>query len=75
VIETNPDAIVAGINESRKSWLDEWRRWPNIKAVKNNHLYAIDADLIVRHTPRILQGVELMCQHLDKVRDQQPVDR
>ena len=68
VIQADPDAIVAGMNESRKDWLAEWQRWGNMKAVKNHHLYAIDADLIVRHTPRILQGVELMCQHLEKVR-------
>lgn len=68
VIAENPDVIVAGMNDSRLDWLSIWKQWTSINAVKNNHLYAIDADLIVRHTPRILLGVERMCMHLEKAR-------
>lgn len=68
VIAENPDVIVAGMNDSRLDWLSNWKQWTSINAVKNNHLYAIDADLIVRHTPRILLGIERMCMHLDKAR-------
>ena len=68
VIEQDPDAIIAGTGEGRSHWLGEWKKWQAMKAVKNQHLYAINADVIVRHTPRILQGAEMLCQHLDKVR-------
>lgn len=70
VIQRNPDVIVAGMNKGRTHWLDEWKKWRGIKAVKDGHLYPIDADLIVRHTPRILLGTEKMCEILDQVRDQ-----
>lgn len=68
VIAENPDVIVAGMNDTRLDWLSIWKQWTSINAVKNNHLYPIDADLIVRHTPRILLGVEAMCVHLEKAR-------
>ena len=68
VIAENPDVIVAGMNDTRLDWLSIWKQWTAIKAVKNNHLYPIDADLIVRHTPRILMGIEKMCVHLEKAR-------
>ncbi|MFW2373806.1 MAG: cobalamin-binding protein [Gammaproteobacteria bacterium] len=68
VIAENPDVIIAGMNDTRLDWLSNWKQWTSIKAVKNNHLYSIDADLIVRHTPRILLGIEEMCIHLEKAR-------
>ena len=68
VIRENPDLIVAGMNNTRLDWLDNWKQWTAINAVKNNHLYAIDADLIVRHSPRMLLGVGQMCTHIEKVR-------
>jgi len=69
VIRENPDVIVAGMNDDRLDWLDMWKQWTAINAVKNSHLYAIDADLIVRHSPRILLGIESMCSHIEKARN------
>lgn len=68
VIEKDPQAIVIGMSETRNEWLTEWQRWATLSAVKHQQLYPIEADLIVRQTPRILQGAQLMCQHLDKAR-------
>jgi len=68
VIQRNPEVIVAGMNKARAHWLEEWKKWPGLDAVKYHHLYAIDADLIVRHTPRILLGTQKMCDILDRVR-------
>lgn len=68
LIERNPDVIVAGIGDGRSEWLPAWNKWPMIKAVKNENVYGIDADLIVRHTPRILQGAEMMCEYLQQAR-------
>jgi len=69
VIRRNPDVIIAGIGEGRTDWLSEWLRWPNIKAVREHQVYGINADLIVRHTPRILQGAEMMCGYLQQARN------
>ena len=69
VISRNPEVIVAGAGETREDWLQNWQNWPSIKAVNDNQLYGIDADLIVRHTTRILQGANLMCEALQKARE------
>jgi len=68
VIERNPDVIIAGMAEGRESWLGEWDRWTVINAVKNHHVYAIDADQLVRQTPRVLKGARKMCEFFERVR-------
>jgi len=35
-----------------------------MKAVKNKQLYAVNPDFVVRHTPRILDGIEQVCGFL-----------
>lgn len=70
VFARNPDAIIAsGMGDSRPEWLDEWLQWPLLSAVSKQQLYFIPPDIIQRHTERILQGTELMCRHLQTVRD------
>lgn len=72
VIAQNPDVIVAsGMGQGRPDWLDDWSKWPNLKAVKNQHVYFIPPDIIQRHTVRILDGAEMMCNQLDQVRGKQ----
>lgn len=73
VIAKNPDVIIYGAHETREDWSLAWRKWKYIKAVANNHLFGIHADLIVRHTPRVLQGATQMCEYLDRVRASQAV--
>ncbi|VAW60358.1 Vitamin B12 ABC transporter, substrate-binding protein BtuF [hydrothermal vent metagenome] len=68
VIEKNPDVIIAGMTRDRTEWLKEWGKWKILKAVMNKHVYPIEADLVVRQTPRILQGTRKMCEYLDRVR-------
>jgi len=68
VITRNPDVIVVGAGKNRNGWLKNWEKWSSINAVSNKQLYGINADLIVRHTPRILQGARQMCEAIQKAR-------
>ena len=69
VLQRNPDAIISsGTGSGRPPWLDDWRRYPTLAAVRNGALFYIDPDHIVRPTMRLLFGVETMCAHLDSVR-------
>ncbi len=74
VLAADPQAIiVSSAGEKRAPWLDEWRRWPQLQAVKKRgRLLAIRPELITRPTPRILEGARLMCGHLDQVRSSIP---
>jgi iron complex transport system substrate-binding protein len=69
VIAANPEVIVAsGMGESRPEWLDDWRRWTTLTAVARDNLYFVPPDLLQRHTPRILDGAEKLCTHLETAR-------
>lgn len=69
VIVADPQAIVAsGMDEARPEWLDDWRKWPQLQAVKRNHVYFIPPDFLQRHTFRLLQGAQQLCKQLAEVR-------
>ena len=73
VVAANPEVIIAsGMDQSRPEWLDDWRRWTSILAVERNNLFFIDPDLIQRHTPRLLDGAERLCEHLETARSRRP---
>lgn len=69
VIAADPEAIIAsGMGESRPEWLDDWRRWTGVLAVKRDNLFFVQPDLIQRHTPRLVEGAERLCAHLETAR-------
>ncbi|HED18041.1 MAG TPA: cobalamin-binding protein [Gammaproteobacteria bacterium] len=69
VLAANPEVIIAsGMAAQQPQWLDQWRKWPQIAAVKNRQLYIIPPDLIQRQTPRVLEGAEQMCKQLEQAR-------
>jgi iron complex transport system substrate-binding protein len=68
VLRANPEAIVAsGSNDAQPQWLEMWRL-RGLAAADRGQLYAIPADLIQRHTPRILDGAERLCGFLEAAR-------
>lgn len=73
VLAANPEAIVAsGMDEARPEWLDDWRSWKALTAVARGNLFFVPPDLIQRHTPRLLDGAERLCQHLESARARRP---
>jgi iron complex transport system substrate-binding protein len=69
VVAANPQIIISG-GKNKSDLLDSgfWRKWSGISAVKNKHLYAIPSDLLQRHSDRILEGTQLMCEYIDLAR-------
>ncbi|MGE5467969.1 MAG: cobalamin-binding protein [Ignavibacteria bacterium] len=69
VLAANPEVIVAsGMGEARPEWVDDWRRWPQLAAAARGNLYFIPPELIQRHTPRVLDGAQRMCEDLEEAR-------
>jgi iron complex transport system substrate-binding protein len=69
VLASNPEAIVAsGMGEERPEWLDDWRRWTQVTAVARGNLFFVPPSIIQRHTPRLLDGTERLCEHLETAR-------
>ena len=75
VIAANPEVIVAsGMGDERPEWLNDWRRWKTLTAVKRDNLYFIPPQEIQRHTPRLLDGAEKLCLALDAAREKRPAN-
>lgn len=69
VLAADPEAIIAtGMGDARPDWLGDWDKWPRLSAVKRGNLFHINPDIMQRHTPRILDGTEQLCAHLDAAR-------
>ncbi|MBO1520360.1 cobalamin-binding protein [Oceanisphaera sp. DM8] len=64
VLAHNPQVIMAKSTEE----LAHWQQWPALRAVENQHLLTIDAQLMHRFTPRTPQGIRQLCSQLDKAR-------
>lgn len=76
VLAADPQVIVAsGMGESRPEWLDNWRRYAGLSAVKTDSLYHIHPDLLHRPTPRLLLGTEQLCRDLQQTRDRGTVNK
>ncbi|MCU8058449.1 cobalamin-binding protein [Shewanella sp. SM34] len=67
VLLTLPEVILQSEEEGNVKGVD-WRQWPEIPAVKKQHIYQLNADLLHRATPRALLGVQALCDALDKAR-------
>ena len=69
LVAADPEVIIAGGSEQdQPDWLSRWQKWAGISAVQNQHIYLIPADLMQRHSIRILDGAEMMCDYLDRAR-------
>ena len=63
IILANPDVIITTYPGIDKYTIKNRKGWEHINAVKNNEIYTIEdvnPDLIVRATPRNIEGVKLL---------------
>jgi len=73
VLAADPEAIVAsGMGHDTPIGLDDWQQWKRMKAVARGNLFPISADLMQRPTPRLLDGAEQLCRHLETARGRRP---
>lgn len=65
IINMNPDIIlVTRQGKLGEAWLSQWRRWGFLTSVSQHQLYRVNPDIVVRHTPRILDGIAQVCSFL-----------
>lgn len=62
-----PQVILQSQDKGNIQGID-WSQWQEIPAVKNKHIYPLNADLLHRAAPRALLGVNALCEALDKAR-------
>lgn len=66
VLAADPEAILAGA--STNGWRTPWLAFPSMAAVRAGNLFEVPADLLARHTPRVLDGAELVCTDFEAAR-------
>ncbi|WP_299792978.1 cobalamin-binding protein [uncultured Shewanella sp.] len=67
VVLKMPDVILQSQDKGNILGVD-WSRWQEVPAVRNKHIYPLNADLLHRAAPRAILGVESLCDALDKAR-------
>lgn len=67
VLNADPEAIIASSGGAEDAF-DTWRRFKTMQAVARGNLLTIDGGVLNRSGPRVLDGVEILCKELDKVR-------
>lgn len=68
VLAADPEVVVFAQQDNGVAIRELWARWPQATAQKNGNLYAVDADMLARQSPRLLDGIEQLCKVFDLVR-------
>ena len=71
VLLNEPQAIIIpanhGHDNGKLSGLN-WKEWPEIPAVKNNHIYRINGDILHRFSLRVIEATQILCTTFDTIR-------
>jgi iron complex transport system substrate-binding protein len=69
VMLQDPDAILfsdeLGTADGMRDW---WSQRVSLRAVRTKRVYVVPATLVLRQSPRVLQGVQYVCEALDAAR-------
>ena len=69
VIYAQPEVILGGSSATTPAeYVALWDRHRRFSKLRNIQVLYVDADRIQRQTPRVLEGAQVVCEHLDRVR-------
>ena len=68
MLAARPEVVLFGGEENAQSIRDYWARLGGAPAQRLDNLYPVDASLLARATPRLLDGVEQVCAALEQGR-------
>lgn len=70
ILEADPDIIIVPVDQYSQGAFDGFMKGSNqswmqgVKAMKNGKVYAINADIISRQSPRVVDGVQAMAKDI-----------
>ena len=67
VLARDPQAILS-TDDTATDPRAEWRRWPQLTAVRRGTIYVLPSDTVARASPRLVEGVQAVCAALDDAR-------
>ena len=69
VVRADPDIIIGSRVHGRAS--DDmafWKKWRSMRAIAGDGIVFVDADVMHRHTARMIMGIGTVCESIDQVR-------
>jgi iron complex transport system substrate-binding protein len=72
VLQENPEAIIGGEQHDGQSGINIWKPYKGMLAVQRGNLFMLDSELLVRATPRIADGIAMLCEKLEAARRRRP---
>jgi iron complex transport system substrate-binding protein len=72
VLQENPEAILGGERHDGQSGINIWKPYKGLLAVQRDNLFMLDSELLVRATPRIADGITVLCDKLETARKRRP---
>jgi ABC-type Fe3+-hydroxamate transport system substrate-binding protein len=75
MLAAQPEAVIFGGEENAQAIRDYWKRLAGAPAARYDNLYPVDAGLLGRASPRLLDGVEQVCAALDTARQRRDAAR
>jgi iron complex transport system substrate-binding protein len=72
VLQENPEAIIGGEQHDGQSGINIWKPYKGMLAVQRGNLFMLDSELLVRATPRIADGIAVLCEKLETARRRRP---
>ena len=69
VIALQPEVVLGGSSATAPDeFAAQWRSYQGFVKLRNVNAMFVDPDHIQRQTPRILEGAQTVCEHLEKIR-------
>ena len=70
IIQRDPQVILLGGESAfQESWHQDWLRYTELKAIKNQQIYKLDNDKYQRPTARLIEVLPELCKTIDKARN------
>jgi iron complex transport system substrate-binding protein len=67
-VQANPEVVLTGSSRDEPARLQAWRRFPQVDAVRNQHLVVLDGPALARMSPRFVAAAAQLCAAIDTAR-------
>jgi iron complex transport system substrate-binding protein len=64
----NPEVVLTGSSRDEPARLQAWLRFPQVAAVRNQHLVVLDGPALARMSPRFVAAAARLCEAIDTAR-------
>lgn len=72
VLQENPEVIIGGEQHDGQAGVNLWKSYQGLQAVQRDNLFMLDSELLVRASPRIADGMAVLCEKLETARRRRP---